>query len=169
MKNCYRFTISLAVIFLCSFSCRDGYREIYHDIEHPFICFVNQSDDTVWVEVLLPDDFASYKGLLEDSIFYGLAYWNVKPHAMQQIWINHSSEESNYRPFAARVFVMESESSININHARFEYYKKECGLDSMQVIQILKEFEQKHLHYKHWYTKEELDNINWTIVYPQKL
>lgn len=161
----HKIFLCLASAFLCcNLCCEDS---IFHNVENPYIRIVNQSNDTLWIEILLPRDFPQFKGDIEDSIFYGLTYWEVQPNSMKQIHINGRAEKVNYEPFAARIFIMDSCSTININHARFKYYIEECGLDSLQVIQILKNFEHQHMLSKRWCTKAELDSINWTIVYPQ--
>lgn len=163
----YKFLYLLAAALCCGFSCENTYLK---EIENPYIRFVNQSDDTVWVEMLSPYEITDYyyKESIEDSFFYGETYWPTGPHTVRQIRMSQALVEEPYEPFAVRIFVMDYDSPINIDHARFDYYKKQCGMDSLQVIQYLKEFEQNHLLYKHWYSKEELDSLNWTIVYPQK-
>ena len=91
---------------------------------------------------------------------------NLYPH-----WVENSSGKiyKEDTVFVARLFVMDlcSPSEIDINLARNEYYKELYQIDSMQIIKALKDFESNHLLFKHWYSRKELDSINWTIVYPQ--
>lgn len=145
------------------------------DIEHPFICFINQSDDTVWIEMKNSREITfNFNRPIEDSLFYGMTQ-AIQPNSMAQMKAEYFPywEEYHYggsyvkdtASFIARVFVMDSCAPTNIKYALNHIYYES---DSIQVINTLKEFEKKHLLLKKWYSREELDSMNWTIVYPQK-
>ena len=100
----------------------------------------------------------------------------ILPNSTEQImsrlsphWVGNSIYEED-TAYIARLFVMDSciPSEVDITIAREDYYRELYQTDSMQIINTLKDFERNHLLFKHWYSKEELDSINWTIVYPQK-
>lgn len=161
--------ITICMAALCCHACFD---EFINDIDHPYIRFVNQSDDTVWVEMLNPREITfNFKGTINDSLFYGVENI-VLPNSTKQInsyyspyWggdIRGNVYVEKDTAYIARVFVMDSCTPTRIWYAREKYYHG----DSLQVIQTLKKFEQNHLLYKHWFSKEELDCLNWTIVYP---
>lgn len=145
------------------------------DIEHPFICFINQSDDTVWVEMKNSREITfTFNRPIEDSLFYGMTQ-AIQPSSMAQMkaeyfpyWEEYHHGDSYVKDTASiivRVFVMDSCAPTNIKYALNHIYYES---DSVQVINTLKEFEKKHLLLKKWYSREELDSMNWTIVYPQK-
>lgn len=145
------------------------------DIEHPFICFINQSDDTVWVEMKNSREITfTFNRPIEDSLFYGMTQ-AIQPNSMAQMkaeyfpyWEEYHHGDSYVKDtasFIARVFVMDSCAPTHIKYALNHIYYES---DSVQVINTLKEFEKKHFLLKKWYSREELDSMNWTIVYPQK-
>ena len=159
----------------CISSCNE--KVYYCEIDNPFIRIINQSDDTIWVEALNQRGIEYFKGVPEDSLFYGIDEM-VLPHSMKQLmsrlcpfWegelYGQTIVEDNFT-YIARIFIMDSCTSVDINMAREKYYRDLYQTDSIQVIEALKEFEKNHLLHKHWYTKKELDSINWTIVYPLK-
>jgi len=167
--------MTLCMAMLCCHAC--GEKSAFINIEHPFIRIVNQSDDTIWIEALNQRGIEYFKGVPEDSLFYGIDEM-VLPHSMKQLmsrlcpfWegelYGRTIVEDNFT-YIARVFIMDSCTSVDINMARIKYYRDLYQTDSIQVIEALKKFEKNHLLHKHWYTKKELDSINWTIVYPQK-
>ena len=169
------FKICIGIIaFCCISSCDKVY---YCEIDNPFIRIVNQSDDTIWIEALNQRGIEYFKGVPEDSLFYGIEEM-VLPHSMKQLmhrlcpfWegelYGQAIVEDNFT-YIARIFIMDSCAPVDIDMAREKYYRDLYQTDSIQVIEALKEFEKNHLLHKHWYTKKELDSINWTIVYPQK-
>lgn len=150
----------------------------YWEIDNPFIRFVNQSDDTVWIEMLSPREITNiFGGDIMDSLFYGCDQM-ILPNSTEQImsWLYPHWAENSFgeiytedNVYIARLFVMDScaPTEIDIRMARNDYYKELYQTDSMQVIKAIKDFERNHLLFKHWYSKVELDSMNWTIVYPQ--
>ena len=161
MVKSFHKIIVLCMAILCCHGC--GEDTNYWEIENPFIRFINQSDDTVWVEVLNDKEFIHhFKGTINDTLPYGMDYNRVLPHSTEQI-------EAYYYPYwkdvvdslyTVRVFVSDSYSSST-------FWEKNFDSDSLQLIEAAKEFDKKHLLLKKWYSKKELDSINWTIVYPQ--
>lgn len=164
-------TTTLSMILLCCLSCKEDV--IYHYVDHPFIRIVNQSEDTLWVEMLNPREIEYFKGEVMDSMFYGIDQM-VLPNSTKQIksefypyWggtLQGSTYIEENSRYVARVIIMDACAPTKIWHAREAQYKA----DSLRTIQMLKEFEQKHLLFKHWYAKEELNKTGWTIVYPQQ-
>lgn len=165
--------MTLCMVMLCCHAC--GEKSTFINIEHPFICFINQSDDTVWVEMKNSREITfNFNRPIEDSLFYGMTQ-AIQPNSMAQMkaeyfpyWEEYHYDGSYVKDtasFIARVFVMDSCAPTNIKYALNHIYYES---DSIQVINTLKEFEKKHLLLKKWYSREELDSMNWTIVYPQK-
>lgn len=162
----------LCMVILCFHACVE--HGMYIHIEHPFIRFINQSDDTVWVEMLNSREITFvFDRSIGDSLFYGIDQ-AILPNSTVQMnadyfpyWEEYYYKDSYVKdtaPFIARVFVMDSCAPTNIQYARNHY--THYTTDSTQVINTLKNFEEKHLLKKKWYSKEELDSMNWTIVYP---
>lgn len=165
--------MTLCMAMLCCHAC--GEKSTFINIEHPFICFINQSDDTVWIEMKNSREITfTFNRPIEDSLFYGMAQ-AIQPNSMAQMkaeyfpyWEEYHHGDSYVKDtasFIARVFVMDSCAPTHIKYALNHIYYES---DSVQVINTLKEFEKKHLLLKKWYSREELDSMNWTIVYPQK-
>lgn len=156
-------TAITAYICCCFLSCEP--HNIHHEIENPFIRFVNQSDDTVWVEMLTHRELDYFSPQVQDSIFYGIDQM-IPPQSIRQSYASSNPHWTGYTQpkeesaFAARVFVMDSCAPVNI--INYKNSNKES------VIQTLKSFEKNHLIFKHLYTKREIDSLNWTIVFPQK-
>ena len=170
------FKICIGIIAFCCISpCEE--KVYYYEIANPFIRIVNQSDDTIWIEALNQRGIEYFKGVPKDSLFYGIDQI-VLPHSMKQLmhrlcpfWegelYGQTIVEDKFT-YIARIFIMDSCAPVDIDMAREKYYRDLYQTDSIQGINTLKEFEKKHLLLKKWYSKEEPDSMNWTIVYPQK-
>lgn len=167
--------LGLAITIACSLqSCLFDIDDFdYEQVEYPFILFVNQSTDSVWVEMMSPEDMTyQMNAPLNDTLYYG---WGepVPPQSIRQLtpwgYYRWDYAVKNNQGFVCRLFVMDAAAPIDF---RESFSKKQeydnSNYDSLTVRQMLSEFEQAHLLRRHWYTKEELDSLNWTIVYPQK-
>ena len=154
--------MTLCMVMLCCHGCKEISN--YWEIENPFIRFINQSDDTVWVEVLNDKEFIhQFKGTINDSLSYGMDYNKVLPYSTTQIaaYYNPYWKEVADSSYTVRVIVTDSYSGSS-------FWEKNFSSDSLRWIEAAKEFEKKHLLQKKWYSKKQLDSMNWTIVYPLK-
>ena len=164
--NQYFQSALLAICCFCFQACEMD--EIYHEYEHPFIRIVNQGNNAIWIEVLTPHGMEHSYGAeaIADTISYGESL-EVAPYSMVLFGMDFWDSDE-YEPFAARIFIADTCAPINIKAAREKYYQELYNTDSLSVIQALQDFEKKHLLLKKWYSKKELDSLNWTIIFPQQ-
>lgn len=147
MKQIKRLTtlcLMSMTILLTAFTCEEVIRSNEYgcgDYSHPNIYFVNQSSKPVWLEwnPRYPMDrtdslFSGFQVKVKDSL-------NLMP-LKSKCW---EGELMNI-PFV-RIFLFDA-----------PYYSVSNHPDS------LRRFQEEHLIDMHWYTKEELDSLNWTIV-----
>ena len=116
-----------------------------NDNNHPNILFVNRSDNPIWLEWN-----PRYPMSESDSLFSGFQVrvkdtLNLMP-LKSLCW----EGELKKIPFV-RIFLFDAPYNSISNHP-----------DS------LLRFQEEHLIDMHWYTRKELDSLNWTIHYPTR-
>jgi len=132
-----------ASILLTAFSCDSRIFSYECSAGHPNIQFINHTGKTIWLEWN-----PRYPMESSDSLFSGFQVrikdsFNLMP-LKSECW----EGELRNIPFV-RIFLFDAPYNSISNHP-----------DS------LLRFQEEHLIDMHWYTKKELDSLNWTIHYP---
>lgn len=136
------------IILMTAFTCTYetfSYEYGCGDYSHPNIYVVNQTGKPIWLEwnPRYPMDradslFSGFQVQVKDSL-------NLMP-LKSKCW----EGELMHIPFV-RIFLFDAPYNSISNNP-----------DS------LRHFQDEHLIDMHWYTKEELDSLNWTIVFDDK-
>lgn len=160
-KEQMKYSLVLIIILICCLqSCE---RISVETVRYPYLCFINESDDTIWTEIIAAQDMSGFYGRSNrDSFFYGEVWEHsaVNPHSMKRYEVLYEDSQMS-EPFVFRIMFVDSfPTCYSIRYAD--------NIDSLKIVEDLKAFENNHLLYKRWYSKDDLDHMNWTIIYPSK-
>lgn len=150
MKTTKRLTILFLfcmTILLTAFTCQSSvfsYEEgCYGEENHPNIYFINQSNQTVWLEWN-----PRYPMERTDSLFSGFQVRVQDTLNLMPLKSICWEGELRKIPFV-RLFLFDAP------------YNSACNNPDS-----LRSFQAKHLIYMHWYTLDELKESNWRIFHP---
>lgn len=146
LKRVIRLSLLCQAILLTASTCEvvNSWEEgCYSEKSHPNVRFINDSASDVWVEWN-----PRYPMEWTDSLFSGFQVQVIDSLNLMPLKSICWEGEFISVPFI-RLFIFDEAYNSSIR-------------DSASLSQ----HQDEHLVFKHWYTKEELNELNWTIHYP---